>query len=122
MEINTTTALKPPQNEQLRVFLHALLFVAGLSFGFTVGWGGSATLVGQWFGTFKGFIACLGSVIFIMFGSATLDLIHIPWFYADTRMYYRGKAGSYVNSAMMGLFFAAGWGPFRNHRRLFLMI
>lgn len=111
MITNTATTLKPSQNERLKIFLHALLFVAGFSFVFTVGWGGSITLVGQWFGTYKSFIARLGGVIVIIFGLATLDLIRIPWFYADTRSYYRGKAGSYANSALIGILFAAGWSP-----------
>jgi len=111
MEINTTTALKSSQSERFKIFLHALLFVAGFSFVFIVGWGGSITLVGQWFGTYKSLIAQIGGLIVIMFGLATLDLIHIPWFYADTRAQYSGQRGTYGGSALMGIFFAAGWSP-----------
>lgn len=50
-------------------------------------------------------------MIVIVFGLAALELIHIPWFYADTRAHVQLKAGSYVNSALMGLLFAAGWSP-----------
>jgi len=109
--MNSATALNPSQDERLKVFLHALWFVLGFSFVFTVGWGGSITLVGQWFGTYKSLIARLGGVVVIMFGLATLELIHIAWFYADTRSYYQGKAGSFANSALMGVLFAAGWSP-----------
>jgi len=111
MQINNITTVTPSQNERLKIFLHALLFVAGFSFVFIVGWGGSVTLLGQWFGTYKDLIARLGGVIVIMFGLATLDVIRIPWFYADTRTQYTGPRGTFISSTLMGIFFAAGWSP-----------
>lgn len=111
MSAATLSTAIPSQTERLRVFLHGILFVAGFSLVFIVGWGGSVTLVGQLFGAYKEVIARLGGVIVITFGLATLELIRIPWFYADTRSYHRGKAGTFANSALMGLLFAAGWSP-----------
>ena len=111
MSENTLSTTLPSQSDRLRVFLHGLLFVAGFSVVFIVGWGGSVTLLGQLFGTYKEIIARLGGVIVIAFGLATLEVIRIPWFYADTRSYHRGKAGTFANSALMGLLFAAGWSP-----------
>ncbi len=99
----------PPR--RIHVFLHALLFVLGFSIVFVVGWGGSVTLLGQLFGEYKYILGRIGGVIVIVFGLATLDVIHIPWFYADTRFQYQGRAGTYANSALMGLVFAAGWSP-----------
>jgi cytochrome c-type biogenesis protein len=78
---------------------------------FIVGWGGSATLVGQVFGTYKRVIAQIGGVIVILFGLATLGLIRLPWFYADTRAQYSDQRGTFGGSALMGIFFAAGWSP-----------
>jgi cytochrome c-type biogenesis protein len=101
----------PSQNERLKVFLHALLFVAGFSLVFIVGWGGSVTLVGQFFGAYKRIIAQIGGIVVILFGLATLELVRIPWFYADTRAEYTGQRGTYGGSALMGIFFAAGWSP-----------
>jgi len=46
-----------------------------------------------------------------MFGLATLDIIRLPWFYADTRPEFSAKTGTFASSALMGLFFAAGWSP-----------
>lgn len=97
--------------ERWRVFLHALLFVAGFSLVFIVGWGGSVTLAGQLFGAYKNLIARIGGVIVIAFGLATLEVIRIPWFYADTRSYYQARAGTFANSGLMGILFAAGWSP-----------
>ena len=111
MATDVTSPAVPTQNEKIKVFLHALLFVAGFSLVFIVGWGGSVTLVGQFFGAYKRIIAQIGGVVVILFGLATLELIRIPWFYADTRAEYAGQRGTYGGSALMGVFFAAGWSP-----------
>jgi len=100
-----------PQSDRLKILFHALLFVFGFSLVFVIGWGGSVTLLGQLFGTYKRVIAQIGGVIVILFGLATLEMIRIPWFYADTRTQYTGQRGTYGGSALMGIFFAAGWSP-----------
>ena len=97
--------------DRLNVFLHALVFVIGFSLVFIVGWGGAATLLGQLFGQYKTLIAQIGGVVVIMFGLATLDLIHLPWFNYDTRPTLTANTGNFASSALMGLFFAAGWSP-----------
>jgi cytochrome c-type biogenesis protein len=96
---------------RIRVFIHALIFVASFSLVFIVGWGGATTALGQLFGAYKSFIARIGGVLVILFGLATLDIIRIPWFYYDTRPQFNGRTGTYASSALMGLFFAAGWTP-----------
>lgn len=96
---------------RVRVFIHALIFVFSFSLVFIIGWGGAATALGQLFGSYKTIIARIGGVLVILFGLATLDIIHIPWFYHDTRPQFRGRTGTYASSALMGLFFAAGWTP-----------
>src|SRR5829696_954709 len=94
------------QNERLKIFFHALLFVAGFSLVFVFGWGGSVTLVGQFFGAYKRIIAQVGGIVVIMFGLATLEVIRLPWFYADTRTQFSGKTGTFGGSVLMGIFFA----------------
>ena len=96
---------------RLRVFSHALIFVASFSLVFIVGWGGTTTALGQIFGAYKSIIARLGGVLVILLGLASLDIIHIPWFYYDTRPQFKGQTGTYASSALLGLFFAAGWTP-----------
>ncbi len=93
------------------LFLHALAFVFGFSIIFVIGWGGAATILGQLFVTNKLWIARIGGVILVIFGLATMDLIHIPWFYMDTRQQYKGSTGTVWGSLAMGVFFAAGWSP-----------
>lgn len=53
MATETTNSVISAQNDRLKVFLHALLFMAGFSLVFIVGWGGSVTVLGQLFGTYK---------------------------------------------------------------------
>src|SRR5215207_3326207 len=100
MTTDTVTSTTPSQNERLKVFVHALLFVAGFSLVFIVGWGGSVTLVGQFFGAYKRIIAQIGGIVVILFGLATLELVRVPWFYADTRAEYRGQKGTYGSSTL----------------------
>ena len=111
MVTETTSSLPSSQNARLKIFLHALVFVAGFSLVFIVGWGGSVTLLGQLFGTYKRVIAQIGGIVVIIFGLATLEVIRIPWFYADTRAEYSGERSTYGGSVLMGIFFAAGWSP-----------
>jgi cytochrome c-type biogenesis protein len=111
MATETASPMVSSRSDRLRIFLHAFLFVFGFSLVFVIGWGGSVTALGQLFGTYKQVIAQLGGVIVIAFGLATLEVIRIPWFYADTRAQYTGQQGTYGGSALMGIFFAAGWSP-----------
>ena len=108
-----TPALSQPQAiaHRWEVFIHALLFVLGFSLIFIVGWGGAVTVLGQLFGQYKYELGRIGGVIVILFGLATLGIIRIPGFYADTRTQYTGQRGTYGGSALMGIFFAAGWSP-----------
>ena len=99
------------QFSRIRVFIHALIFVASFSLVFIVGWGGATTALGQLFGSYKSIIARIGGVLVILLGLAILDIIRIPWFYYDTRPQFNGRTGTYASSALMGLFFAAGWTP-----------
>ncbi len=112
--IGVETAQQAPSmktSERLVVLLHALLFVLGFSLVFVIGWGGAVTALGQLFGAYKYVLGRLGGVIVILFGLATLGIVRIPWFYADTRVQYQGQVGTFANSALMGLLFAAGWSP-----------
>lgn len=105
------------QSRRLALFLHALLFVAGFSLVFIVGWGGAATVFGQVFSAYKSILARIGGMIVILFGLATLGVIRIPWLYVDTRPDFASyqsrtsRKGGLLTSGLMGVFFAAGWTP-----------
>lgn len=88
-----------------------MAFVIGFSLVFVIGWGGAATILGQLFIANKIWIARIGGLLLVIFGLATMDLIHIPWFYIDTRKQYTGRVGTVWSSLVIGVFFAAGWSP-----------
>ena len=88
------------------------MFIAGFSLIFIVGWGGAATLFGQIFAQYKTIIGQIGGVIVIIFGLFTLGVLKIPWLYYDTRPEWNPiKRYGLISSALMGVFFAAGWPP-----------
>lgn len=91
---------------------HALLFVAGFSLVFIVGWGGAATLAGRLFSQYKTSLGRIGGLLVILFGLHTLGVVRIPFLNMDTRPQAGLKArGQWLNSGLMGIFFAAGWTP-----------
>lgn len=99
-------------NLRLNTFLHALLFVMGFSVVFIIGWGGTATAVGQLFGIYKPILGRIGGMVVILLGLSTLKVIRIPWLLYEARSYWTpGKGGPLLSSVMMGIFFAAGWTP-----------
>ncbi len=108
---NNQVALSGKFRERSYLLFHALAFVFGFSLIFVIGWGGAATILGQIFVTNKIWIGRIGGLILIIFGLATMDIIHIPWFYMDTRKQFTGKTGTAWGSLAMGIFFAAGWSP-----------
>jgi cytochrome c-type biogenesis protein len=100
-------------NIRLVTFFHAVLFVIGFSLVFIIGWGGTATLLGQVFSYYKTWLGRVGGVVVLLFGLSTLGLFRMPWMvYRDTRPQWTpGRGGGAVSSTMMGIFFAAGWTP-----------
>lgn len=108
--ISPTTG--PAFNRRVATFLHALVFVLGFSTVFIVGWGGAATVLGQLFAQYKTILGRIGGAIVIVFGLVTLGVLKIPWFYYDTRPQWNpNKRNGLIASALMGVFFAAGWSP-----------
>ncbi len=102
----------PTLSQRFNVFFHSLLFVLGFSIVFIVGWGGAATLLGQLFAEYKTILGQVGGVVVIVLGLSTLGVLKIPWLYYDTRPQWNAnKGGGLLSSAMMGMFFAAGWTP-----------
>lgn len=99
-------------HDQLAIFTHSLFFVLGFSLVFILGWGGAATLLGKLFSVYKDLLGKVGGVVVILFGMATLGVVRIPWLYYDTRPVWTGRRKQgFLASALMGVFFAAGWTP-----------
>lgn len=108
--ISATAA--PSLYRRFHTFLHALAFVFGFSAIFIIGWGGAATVFGQFIAQNKTLIGQIGGLIVICFGLATLGILKIPWLNYDTRPTWNPtKRYGLASSALMGVFFAAGWTP-----------
>lgn len=108
--VSAAATIKSPK--QLTTFLHALLFVLGFSVTFVVGWGGAFTLLGQAFSQYRSVLAQIGGVVVILFGLVNLGVLRILWLDYDTRPQWNARRPvSWVSSALMGVFFAAGWTP-----------
>jgi cytochrome c-type biogenesis protein len=91
--------------------LHGLAFVLGFSAVF-VALGGAASAVGSLLFSLQDVIVRVGGLVVIVFGLHTMGVIHLPLLDYDTR---RQQAPDprlgYVSSALMGVFFSAGWAP-----------
>jgi cytochrome c-type biogenesis protein len=94
-------------------FSHGLAFVLGFSLVFVAG-GAAIGAIGSLLGDFlvRQWIARVGGVVVILFGLHTMGVINIPFLDYDTRRHVQPdpKLG-YLSSALMGVFFSAGWAP-----------
>jgi cytochrome c-type biogenesis protein len=109
---NTSQRKTASTSKRIRTFNHALFFVGGFSLIFIVGWGGTATLIGQIFGNYKNVLGKVGGLVVILFGLVTLGIVRIPWLFMDMRPHMKQpRAHHLLNSGLIGILFAAGWTP-----------
>jgi cytochrome c-type biogenesis protein len=95
---------------RFQVFMHAVLFVLGMSTIIVFVFGGTTTLFGQLLYDARDWITRIGGIVVIIFGLHTLGIIKIPFLNYDTRKQYSGTA-NFGSSYLMGIFFTAGWTP-----------
>lgn len=99
-------------SHQPALIVHSLLFILGFSLVFILAWGGIATAIGQALTAYKKVISWVGGIVVIIFGLATLRIIHLPWLNYGLRAQWQvGKGGPLVSSFLLGVFFAFGWTP-----------
>ena len=92
-------------------FSHGVAFVLGFSVVFVL-LGAAASLAGALLYDFRHWLARIGGVVVIVFGLHTMGVIHIPFLNYDTRRQVApDRRYGYFSSAMMGVFFSAGWAP-----------
>jgi cytochrome c-type biogenesis protein len=92
-------------------FTHGLAFVLGFSVVF-VALGAAASALGALLYDVRTILAKVGGIVVIIFGLHTTGLITIPFLDYDTRRQAAPDARlGYVSSALMGVFFSAGWAP-----------
>ncbi len=90
---------------------HGVAFVLGFSVVF-VTLGAVAGVLGQVLFDARGIVTKIGGIIVIIFGLHTLGVIHIPFLEYDIRRHRDpDRRLGYLSSALMGVFFSAGWAP-----------
>ncbi|HLO15782.1 MAG TPA: cytochrome c biogenesis protein CcdA [Anaerolineales bacterium] len=98
-------------NNRFVTFTHGLAFVLGFSFVFiTLGVASSA--FGRLLFDLRFILAKVGGVIVVIFGLHMIGVFRIPFLEYDTRVQQMpNRKWGYLSSALMGVFFSAGWAP-----------
>jgi cytochrome c-type biogenesis protein len=92
-------------------FSHGLAFVFGFSLVFVL-LGAAASALGVLLYDVRTWLARIGGIVVIIFGLHTMGVISIPFLDYDTRREVQPNPTlGYVSSALMGIFFSAGWAP-----------
>ena len=74
--------------------------------------GAAASAIGAVLYDLRTWLARIGGVVVIIFGLHTMGVINIPFLNYDTRRQVQPNPGlGYLSSALMGVFFSAGWAP-----------
>ncbi|MCS6992658.1 MAG: cytochrome c biogenesis protein CcdA [Anaerolineales bacterium] len=96
---------------RLLTFSHGLAFVLGFSLVFVL-LGVAASALGGLLYDLRVWLARIGGLIIIIFGLHMTGVFRIPFLEYDTRVQTLPdpKLG-YLSSALMGVFFSAGWSP-----------
>jgi len=92
-------------------FTHGLAFVLGFSMVFiTLGVASSA--LGKILFDLRGVLEKVGGIVVIIFGLHMIGVFRIPFLEYDTRVQQMpDRKWGYLSSALMGVFFSAGWAP-----------
>jgi cytochrome c-type biogenesis protein len=92
-------------------FAHGLAFVFGFSVVFVL-LGAAASALGVLLYDARRWLARIGGAVVIVFGLHMLGVIRIPFLDFDTRRQVQPDPSlGYLSSALMGVFFSAGWSP-----------
>lgn len=92
-------------------FSHGLAFVLGFSVVF-VTLGVAASAFGSLLYDVRTWLAKIGGVVVIVFGLHMIGVFRIPFLEYDVRVHSMpDRRLGYLSSALMGVFFSAGWSP-----------
>jgi len=92
-------------------FTHGLFFVLGFSVVFIL-LGVASSAIGNVLYSARVYLTKIGGIIVILFGIHMTGIFRIPWLEYDTRRQQApGPNLGYLSSALMGIFFSAGWSP-----------
>jgi cytochrome c-type biogenesis protein len=99
------------ESNRFVTFTHGIAFVLGFSAVFiTLGVASSA--FGRLLFDLRFILAKVGGVVVIIFGLHMIGVFRIPFLEYDTRVQQvPDRKWGYLSSALMGVFFSAGWAP-----------
>ena len=99
------------ENNRFITFTHGIAFVLGFSAVFVTLGVASASL-GRLLFDLRNILEKVGGVVVIIFGLHMTGIFRIPFLEYDTRVQQLpDRKLGYLSSALMGVFFSAGWAP-----------
>ena len=98
-------------NNRFITFTHGLAFVLGFSTVFIL-FGVAASAIGSFLVDAQDTITRVGGILVIIFGLHMMGVLRVPILAYDTRVQQApDRRFGYLSSALMGIFFSAGWSP-----------
>jgi cytochrome c-type biogenesis protein len=99
------------ESNRFITFTHGLAFVLGFSVVF-VAFGAAASAFSVLLFDLRFWLAKIGGVVVVIFGLHMIGVFRIPFLEYDTRVQQvPDRKWGYLSSALMGVFFSAGWAP-----------
>jgi cytochrome c-type biogenesis protein len=99
------------ENNRFVTFTHGLAFVLGFSFVF-VTLGIATSAFGRLLFDLRFVLSKVGGIVVAVFGLHMIGVFRIPFLEYDTRVQQLpDRKWGYLSSALMGVFFSAGWSP-----------
>ncbi len=99
------------ESNRFITFTHGLAFVLGFSAVFITLGVASASL-GRLLFELRGILEKVGGIVVVIFGLHMTGIFRIPFLEYDTRIQQLpDRKWGYLSSALMGVFFSAGWAP-----------
>lgn len=89
---------------------NALLFILGFSLVF-IGFGASATVVGQSLLTYQSVLRKVGGVLIMVFGLYLTGALKLPFLMVYKQYQFQHRPTGALGSVLVGVAFAAGWTP-----------
>jgi cytochrome c-type biogenesis protein len=99
------------ENSRFVTFTHGLAFVLGFSVVF-ITLGVATSAFGRLLFDLRFLLSKVGGIVVIIFGLHMIGVFRIPFLEYDTRVQkVPDPKWGYLSSALMGVFFSAGWAP-----------
>src|SRR5512138_2018081 len=99
------------ESNRFVTFTHGLAFVLGFSTVF-ITLGAAASALGDLLFDLRFILEKVGGIVVIVFGLHMIGVFRIPFLEYDTRVQKApDRKWGYLSSALMGVFFSAGWAP-----------